>query len=334
MTRSVLLAIVSLSVMAQDRPDSFVANRYDDSHVFFTIAGVRDERTNPRKGPALPSPVAQYAQSGPVFDILPADIEGWKLDRPIVTHAGDVYELLPGTSGRISATFEKLVLQQTCSELQIGVIARIAQPDLARYRELRAKYYLLRTHSEGTVAVPATLAAPVELSPEERRQIEPMLTNAMLASLKQIEYGPVERRDPDKMRVWLSMDEALKKGAARLNYEAQTVSLGPKYGSRYYVKAVWKFGGKAAFLLSAWVRPGAELVLEKIWQPPGLRMFEFFHEDRGMEALAKILNTIVMEDGSAGVVTVNFGYESAGVAFLEYDGVEFKDTPIGYAYGC
>jgi hypothetical protein len=228
----IVLAIASSALATAGEPrDLLLAHRYDSSRVVIGVAAVTDEDPSIANGAQLPPPAAGFIQYRELYDIESARLRQMRLDHPIDVRIGDRYEVLPGPQASLKATVEKFVILNSCG-LSVLAMLRVDQGDLAAFKRLRAEQYLARPL--GKAAPPGVAVAPsrtLRLNPTERRRVETLLQKTMRDFLSKLDY----RQAPEETaRAWRSLAAPKSRGA--LSFDVQLVSLGPKYGTRYYVR--------------------------------------------------------------------------------------------------
>ncbi len=353
----VALLLVVLGVNAgpgapqsSSRPGCFIAHRYDDSRVVFsvgkTVPGEPElKRRNLAQNPSrLPDPSAKLA-----------GMTLWKMDEGFwKRHAGALPGPLPGDrwilqSGGVKTlhfTIERLVIAETECGTTIAALGVVDPAEQAVFRGLSEKHYLIiseASHTAGAPAEagPAILKDPV-LGAEGKEKLEESLRERFERELPRIRrsaapnyalMGRLGREHP-----WLERDQRLAQGEGKLSYDLQALRLTPEGQPLYFVRAQWTLDDKTAFLMSAWVRPDRDMQLDSVNTYPSewLRMNEFQSERLGLDDLGAILNVFDYDGDGWGEILINQRrYEGYQMILLEYsEGQGFRRTGIGFRYGC
>ena len=136
---------------------------------------------------------------------------------------------------------------------------------------------------------------------------------------------------------WRGFDERLAAGEAVLELDVTKLVLGPERSPRYFVRAHWKLGNDAAFVVGAWARIGDEVVIEHLDTQVSRmqRMPELHSFDVDKTWLGKILNVIdVNGDGAPEVIFLSGGYEGMQIDALEYGSDGPGEALVTYGAGC
>ncbi|WP_039941261.1 hypothetical protein [Leptospira alexanderi] len=117
----------------------------------------------------------------------------------------------------------------------------------------------------------------------------------------------------------------------------QTLRLTPDQRPRLYVRAQWKLKNKVVFLLSAWICPDKNMLVEVIdpSKSSALRISEYQHMSLNFKDLGTILNVFDEDgDGWREVLMYNMGYESESIDLLEYSKQGPKENHYSSGHGC
>ncbi len=352
---ALIFAVLGLSAgpsapQSSSRPDCFIAHRYDDSHVVFsvgkTIPGAPElkQRSLAQNPSRLPDPAAKLA-----------GITLWKMDEGFwKRHAGALPGPLPGDrwilqSGGLETlhfSIERLVIAETECGTSIAALGVVDPAEQAVFKGLSEKHYLIISEASHSSAVPsgtgpAILKNPV-LGAEGKEKLEAVLKERFERELPRIRrsaasnYALMGRLGREHS--WLERDQRLAQGEGELSYDLQAVRLTLEGPPLYFVRAQWTLDDKTAFLMSAWVRPDRDMQLESVNTYPSewLRMNEFQSEKLGLDDLGAILNVFDYDGDGWGEILINQRrYEGYQMILLEYsEGRGFRRTGVGFRYGC
>ncbi len=329
----------------------YVAHRYDDSRVVFSLD--RTFANDPelrRRGLAqnpsrLPDPAARLA-----------GMSLWKMgDAFWKRHAGELSGPDPGdrwvlkAGGRTSfhCTIERLAMAEFGCGTTVVALALVDQSERQAFERLSELHYLIIPDSGDVEPAPAdpepvVLREAPPLSGDAKERLESTLEELLKRELPKVRassaanyalMSQLGRRNP-----WPHRDERLARAEGKLSYDLQAVRLSPDGQARYYVRAEWVLDKDVAFLLSAWVRPDRDMLIESVNDRPSLwlRMDEFQSERLGLDDLGILLNVFDYDgDGWGEVLMGQRAYEGYHMHLLEYsDSQGFRRTGISYRYGC
>ncbi len=243
---SVLAVPVSRSLsQVQIRPARFIAHRYDDSRVIFSVGKTlpgepalrrRSLAQNPSR---MPDPVAKLAG----MTVWQMEDEFWK------RHAKDVPEPVPGEEWtlRVGGTttlhcrIERLAVAEVACGAPIVAIGVVDPSEQAAFKQLDEKHYLIfagvsvaRTPSPGSG--PAALKEVPVLDAEAKAKLEAALQDRLTRELPRIrrsaaaDYALMSRMGMKQS--WQDRDDRLAQGEGKLSYDLQALKLTPDGGLR------------------------------------------------------------------------------------------------------
>jgi hypothetical protein len=310
-----------------ERPEWRIAQRFDDTRVVVLMNG--NQLYLPRRGPgSLDSSTltgrAMYL--GSVVEIPEARVAEIVQGRASI---GDRWQLDAGRYGVFALTVERLVIGTAeCGE-GWGVMLVGSADDAARLSRIREKYFVARPASEIPVTAPASAVGPIallltesqsraltEVLERERVRTWPAVRQSIEAMLSHgTGTGPPPR--------WRALDDRFSAGEGRLDYDVQAFRVSPDGDPRLFVRAEWRIGQQIVFLMSAWVRVGATLTLDRSDAQASrylrLREFAILQVHVGREYLGGILNVVdANRDGWGEIVRLQHGYDALVIDAIEY----------------
>jgi hypothetical protein len=332
-------------------PSHFIAHRYDETRVVFSLEKTFQNepelrRRNLAQNPSrLPDPVAKLAgmtlwQMEDIF---------WKqhfkdLPGPV---PGDRWVLKAGGLATFHCTIEKLAIAEVACGTTIVAMGQVDSAEQEAFRHINEKHYLVISEANH-VAVPpsevgpAILRDPPALTADAKERLEASLQEQFLHELSRVRrvsaasYGLMARLGRE--HPWQDRDERLARSEGKLSYDLQALRLSPDEQPRYFVRAQWTLDKKTSFLMSVWLRPDRDMLVEAVNSRPSewMRMNEFQSERLGLEDLGIVLNVFDYDgDGWGEILIGQRRYEGFHMHLLEYsEGRGFQRTGIAYRYGC
>jgi hypothetical protein len=329
----------------------FIAHRYDDAHVVFNL-----ERTFPDEPELRRRSLTQNPTRLPDPAAKLAGMTLWKMDEGFWRRhlrefrgpvPGDRLLLKTGGLTTLHCTIEKLAVAETSCGTAVVAIAIVDAPELEAFRQVKQMHYLVLAEANGASAQSGP-AGPAFLKEEtlpgagDKARLEESLREQLQRELPQVRrssassYALISRLE--HQNPWPERDERLARGEGTLSYDLQALRLSPNGQRLYYVRAQWILDGETAFLMSAWIRPGSDMVLETVNSRPSLwlRRNEFQSEKLGLDDLGILLNVFDYDDDGWGEILIGQrareGYRMHLLEYSEDQG--FRRTGITYRYGC
>jgi hypothetical protein len=265
---------------------SFVAVRYDATHVVFMVANGTEARfAEPASGhssatltrvSAPEKPAAQLAGMHELWEpeslsSLPELVKKMSRDEDKQW----TLELSPDSS--IAVTLEQPVIAPNGCALGAGFLASIAPAQQAAFGASSQEYFVIRR-------APAQLADPVHSSnyiselrdwkstPGFQQQMAALLTVRMKQELARIDATVrANMQNPNqpqpawpsaRVRIrpkeWLRLDARLVRDEGKLDYDVRAFRLTPDGAPRLFVRARWKLDDIPVFLMTAWFRESSK----------------------------------------------------------------------------
>ena len=266
---------------------AFVAARYDATHVVFIVTTDTESRfsasplisdgTHAKIAPA-PHPAAPLAGLDELWE---PDSSALHFFPEIVqkTHPGDQWTLSTAPYTEIPAVIESTVIAPSGCSLDIGFLASVPADQRAAYAASAQDYFLVRPTAVPSVDPP--LASHIaELTdwktpPALAHEIEQQLNRRMMQEVANIDSRvmananspgmsagqfPVGNARP-RPKEWIHADRGLARGEGTLDYDLRAFRLTPDGVPRLFVRARWKLNDAPAFLMTAWFKADAQLIL-------------------------------------------------------------------------
>ena len=331
-----LIAPVSGPNAQAPRPaTSFVAFRVDDRHAVAVIAEVADQADSVDGSP----PAARFG-----FEYRDADPAIVAAVPPAVLAAKQwTVHVAPGR--RASATAGRVVHGNAACTGLAGMLLRIEPEEQQGYAARPEKYFVVDAGDRATAPTSPPPPSPAH-APIDRRQLESLLNSLLereLPAVRAEAAGEIDRfagGGPGYRRKWAlerrELDRALEAGKARLEYDVQAFDLERNGPPRYFVRAEWAVGGRAAFGAALWIKGGGHLtiVAQDLSTARWLRMVEF-QGRLSPELYGVVLNVFDRDgDGWSEVLVARGGSESNTLELIALTPSGFVPTGISYSYGC
>src|SRR5262249_24451197 len=176
---------------------------------------------------------------------------------------GEEWELDLSPASRVHAVVTAPVIVETGCFAGPGFVAQISTADQLSFAAAGGEYFLLHKPGKAFNAVVDPESKPIgelaywKATSEFAVALQKLLNERMrqeLVKVHQENSGEYEREaaaDP-RAKPWSKIDDKLAHGEGKLDYDTQAFQLTPDGVPRVYVRARWRVGGKAAFLMSAW----------------------------------------------------------------------------------
>jgi len=333
------------------KPTHFVAHRYDDTRVVFSL-----EKTFPDEPELRRRSLAQNPTRMPDPAAKLAGMTLWKMDESFwKRHARDLPGPVPGDRWVVEAgglstyhcTIENLAIAEVACSTAIVAIGQVDPAEQEAFKHVNEKHYLVVSEANH-VAVPLSETGPAilketpALSPTAKERLEAALQEQFQRELPKVRRAAASSyalmAQMGREHPWQLRDERLAQGEGKLFYDLQAFRLTPDGQLRYYVRAQWTLDRETAFLMSAWARPDRDMLLEAVSTRPSrwLRMNEFQSERLGLDDLGVVLNVFDYDgDGWGEVLIGQRLYDGFHINLLGYsEGQGFQRTGITYRYGC
>jgi hypothetical protein len=324
----------SLTAQAPRATSSFIAFRADDQHVVAVMAEVSDQPDTIDGAP----PAARFGFE--YRDADPAIVAA--VPREVFTVKRWTVHLGPGR--RVAASAGRIVHGGAACTGLAGMVLQIDPQDQQAYAVRPEKYFVVDAADGGKAAASAPPSRT--LPPIDRTQLESVLNGMLKRELPGVraeaaeEIARLAAGEPGYQRNWAierrELDSALDAGKARLEYDVQAFALERNGPPRYFVRAEWAVGGRAAFGAALWVKGGDTLSIvdQDLSTARWLRMFEF-QGKVSPELYGLVLNVFDRDgDGWSEVLMARGGYESNKLELIALTPGGFVPTGISYSYGC
>ena len=308
-----------------DPPEWRIAQRFDDTRVVVLMNG--NQLYLPQTGPGSRDSSTLKGRAmylGSVLEIPAPRVAEIVQGRASV---GDRWQLDAGRHGVFALTVERLVIGQAeCGE-GWGVMLAASAADAARLTRIREKYFIARRASEGPLTAAVSAVGPIDvlLTGQQRRALTELLER------ERVRIWPGVRQSIEAMLShgtgtgppprWRALDNRFSAGEGTIDYDVQAFRVTPDGDPRLFVRAEWRIGEQIVFLMSAWVRVGATLTLDRSDAQASrfLRFREFAGFHVGREYLGGILNIVDADrDGWGEIVFLQHGWDALVIAAIEY----------------
>jgi len=232
-----------------------LGGRYDDTRIIVMIGG---EITMPqREAHALrPEFTGGRAQLfGTVYALSESQA------REIVgdtAHVGDRWVLDAGRFGWFHVTVERFIVADWECATEWGVMASVVPDEQTAFAKITDKYFVLAPAASFTPPARTSAAGPMAFSPSNEQRV----TLEHLLNAEFTRQWPVVHRED--MIAWAAFEQPIKNGEAKLTYDVQAFRMTPDGEPRLFVRASWKVGAQVVFLMTAWVRAGADLTIDHV----------------------------------------------------------------------
>ena len=347
----------SASRLDDTAPSTFIALRYDKTHVLFRLGedgdfGLEDPRQEETAFHALPQQLAEYGGAQP-FELDPSVFESVKQHYK-AAHVGEQWQLEVFAGARVPVVIQKPIeMSWGCSpnSFTAGFIAEVSSEFQTAFIASPQKYFLVHkaptSAGSDSTAKPAQVGELMDWKPaaEVRSQIEQVVT----AKLRQEIAGQYEKEwareesisNPNvkaEYDAWKQFAENTAAGRGQLTYEMQAFQLSPDGNPRVLVRAQWMVQKGRVFLMSTWLRVGPTVTAEEkdqvgtrtMWAKPG----SGGEDDMNVSSLTKVLNLFDRADGYGDALVYTPGYEGYSIVLYHYSAAGLSATNISMADGC
>ena len=337
-----------------DYASSFVAIRYDKTHVLFRLGANADFVLDPERDKALrklPDAIANYGTSS-VWEPQATLVETLR-DSFAPAHVGDQWQLEISAHSQIPVVLQKPVaLEWNCgpSSYAAGFIAEATAPGAGLLAESPQSYFLIH---KSTGFDPTTTQGryPIGIlpdwvpAPELRSQIEQTITTRIKKELSKDLAGreaDEERTDnnpktSENDRAWKRFEQNTAAGRGNLIYDTQALKLSSDGGLVVFVRARWMVDHDRAFLMTMWLRTGttgvSELVVPETTQTDWMDTSFYSEEEMTLAQLGSVLN--VFDRAGAGDVLVYVPrYEGYNIKLIRFNEQKLVATKVFQSDGC
>jgi hypothetical protein len=335
----------STSAVDDNDTSTFIALRYDKTHVLFRLGDSGDFYAQPEVEAMfhkLPASISEYGGA----ETSEPDAKIWDSIREHFdqAHVGEQWLLELSAGSRIPVTVRKpieLVWGCDYHSYSAGFIAEVSPPLQSAFAALPQSYFLI--HKSPQVSGPAPSSKPAHFAtlpdwtptPEVRSQIE----KAIVAGLKDKLAHEQARGAYGDLPKQFEQNAAL--GKTKLTYEIQAFRLSPDGFPRLFVHARWMVDQQLALLMNLWLRVGTEVKIEPLddestrdlWlsakSPESLR-----EEQVGFGQLGQVLNVFDRADGYGDVLIYFPGYEGYKIRLFRYTDAGLVATKTSHGDGC
>jgi hypothetical protein len=271
---------------------AYVSARYDATHVVFVVTSDTESRfaasatsmsnaiRNAGIPTRLPAPVKLYAPLSGLQELYSPDSHSLHFFPKIVqqTAAGDTWNLDVSAETTIPVRIEQPVIVPMGCSLAIGFLASVPAEHAAAFAASSQEYFAVRRGPVEPADSPQDSHVGEmhawKLSSPTAKEIELLLNQRMQKELRTIDArlmanasssGETASSFPGgarpQAREWIHADQGLLRGEGHLDYDVHAYHLTPDGAPRLFVRARWTLADAQAFLMTAWLRADASLVL-------------------------------------------------------------------------
>jgi hypothetical protein len=331
------------SAVDHDDTSTFIALRYDTTHVLFRLGDQGDFYVEPEVEAMfhkLPESIAEYGGA----ETSEPDAKVWNSIREHFdqAHVGEQWLLELSAGSQIPVTVQKPIeLVWGCDNhsYSAGFIAEVSPSLQSTFAALPQSYFLIH---KAPVPGPAP-SSKVHVAtlpdwtpaPEVRSQIE----KAIVAGLKDEvahEYARDAYGDLPKQ-----FEQNATSGKTKLIYEIQAFHLSPDGFPRLFVRARWMVDQQMALLMSLWLRVGPEVKVERVDGETNRNLWlsaksgeSLAEEEVSLGQLGQVLNVFDRTDGYGDVLIYFAGYEGYDIHLFRYTDAGLVATKISHGDGC
>jgi hypothetical protein len=333
------------SAVDDNDTSTFIALRYDKTHVLFRLGDSGDFYVQPEDEAMfhkLPASIAEYGRA----ETSEPDAKLWHSIREHFdrAHVGEQWllELSPGS--RIPVTVQKpieLVWGCDYHSYSAGFIAEVSPPQQPAFAALPQNYFLI--HKSPPVPGPAPSSKPAHVAtlpdwtpaPEVRSQIEKAVVTGLVNEVAHEQargaYGNLPKQ----------FEQNAASGKTKLTYEIQAFQLSPDGFPRLFVHARWMVDQQMALLMNLWLRVGPEVKIEPLDNESARALWlsaksgeSLPEDDVGFGQLGQVLNVFDRADGYGDVLIFFPGYEGYDIHLFRYTDAGLVATKVSHGDGC
>lgn len=259
---------------------SYVAVRYDDSHVVFIVTTDTESRFNssPLMRSGNPTRVSVSTRpSAPLAglqELWEPDTQSLHFFPKIIQDAkrGDQWSLNLSPTLTIPVSIDRAIVAPTGCNLALGFLADVPAEQQGRFATSPSDYFVVRRTpvEPADPQVQSQIAALPnwKLTPAARKQIEALLIARMKQEVSVIDASlranagtpgatanemPIANPLP-RLKEWLHADKALIAGEGTVDFDAHAYKLSPDGDPRLFVRSRWMLANTPVFLMAAWFR--------------------------------------------------------------------------------
>lgn len=353
----------NLNAGTDDEASTFIAVRYDSTHVIFRLGDDGDFYLNDQEEKRIrriQSPIFRFddvplegmgkkaaeGMSTPVWELGPKLLDAHR-DSFDKVHAGEQWQLELSADSRIPVVVEKPVaLPWGCdnSSYTAAFIAEALPGAQAALAAAPKRYFLVHKSPAAFSAKPGPNQAQIRAlfdwkpTPEVRSSIEQAI-DAQLKAVLASEQPSGSYADAAKQ-----FAEQAALGKVKLIYETDALQLSPDGFPLLFVRARWMADQQHALLMAFWLRVGPEVKREVVvgyanavhwlqpWPPSAATLTE---EAVSLNQLDHVLNVFDRHgDGYGEVLMYQAGYENFAVRLIRYTQTGLVLTKISMGDGC
>jgi hypothetical protein len=327
----------SVSILEAEPSSTFIAERYDETHVIFRVSSEFQLHEDDQKLlHSLPGEPGRFEPDPKIWDSIRESFNE--------AHVGEEWQLEVSAGSRAEVTIKRpIVLKWECDydTFAAGFIAEVARTAQAAFAAAPQKHFLM--HKLSTASAPESIQKTAQVSvlpdwkptPEVRSHIEATIIAALKGEVAHERargtYGDLPKEFEE--------DEAL--GRIKLTYEIQAFQLSPDGFPRLFVRARWMVDQQRALLMNVWLRIDPEVTSEPLGEgftvPVWMSAQDgrvLAEEDVGFESLGSVVNVFDRADGYGDLLIYFEGYEGYGIHLFRYTDAGLVATAVSQGDGC
>jgi hypothetical protein len=351
------------STLDDTDPNTFIALRYDKTHVLFRLGEKGDFtlRTEDDEKLLRPVPEATAKYGGASTFELDPKLDDQVRDAYSGAHAGEQWQLELHAGSRVPVTVQKPVtMPWNCGpqSYTAAYVAEVAPEFQAAFVTLPQDFFLIHKAPAQSPTQPAAAPSPTTASqiailpdwkptPEARKHIEQEITRALKDIISQERARPwmyegrtdIDEQSRAQHEAWRQFQDKTAAGQGHLDYDMRALRLSPDGEPRLFVRARWMVDDSRALLMSFWVRAGTSVTV--ISEPPGYWQTPAWIEKGGgeggdisLEDRGEVLNVFDRPDGYGDVLMYFPGYEGYSIQLFRYTDKGVIATGISHGDGC
>jgi len=263
---------------------SYVAARYDDSHVAFIVTTDTESRFNSsplmRSGnpTRISAPAQPAAPLAGLQELWEPDTHSLHFFPKIIQDAkhGDLWTLSVSPTLTIPVSIDRAIVAPTGCNLALGFLAEVPTEQQGRFAISTSDYFAVRRTpvEPADPQVLSQIAALPEwkLTPAAKKQIQTLLIARMKQEVSSIDAtlranagtpGATANEMPianplPRLKEWLHADKALVAGEGTLDFDVRAYKLSPDGLPRLFVRARWMLANTPVFLMTSWFRQNSQ----------------------------------------------------------------------------